>query len=64
MTIVYETTRDARCKDCAFFRRIKVGKRTAHRCVVDKKHGAIALEQDPVVRLNDRACSKYKWQHG
>lgn len=55
-----EITRDARCDDCAFFKRIKVGKRAAHRCVVDKKPGAPALEQDPVARLRDKACRKFR----
>jgi hypothetical protein len=54
MTVI-EITRPARCKDCIFLDRIKVGKRIRHQCINEMSPHA-----GDFITLRDLVCDNWK----
>jgi len=49
-------TRAAKCKDCKFCERIKIGKQTRHKC----DNPESPRFEHPTIRLNDLVCGVWK----
>ena len=51
---IFTCTRPAKCKDCAYLSRIKIGKLTRHKCKNIK-----ALQHNTLRGLNDLVCARW-----